>query len=267
MPSLPPFETEGLPEMYVKYFGFEIEGGFGTEIAGGDYDDSYCDNCDSESCDCFTRRRGAHEYFKEDCSVRSENYMEGEIASPKFRIDRMPQFEEFTKTCMPLDSNYSSGVHIHLSFNNDLAYQKTMDREFYNKFSKEVYDFVCGDNSGFSDKTNELFFNRFHGILTERTNYCADSLESDGQVNGRTGLETINNGRYTRINYPYNAHKTIECRLFPSTEIRSELISMVTWFINFTNEYLKNVPSYERARKNQVSFTEEIENEVEIICV
>ena len=257
---LPPFQEELYKEypFYVKYFGYEIEGGFED-----DFSDTYCEECDSSGCGCV---ESGNQYFKHDGSVETEDYTAGEIASPKFRVDRMPQFEQFVKENMPQEVNNTCGLHVHLSFNNQLAYEKTMDLEFFTEFKVKVKEFVL--NSGlFTEHTQEEFVKRFRGNNT----YCRDIFSPNSQATGKNVYdETTEQGRYTFINYPYNQHGTIECRLFPSTVSSSEVCSFVKWFIDFTNTYLKNQPKYERGnyQNTKIKNVQSInEKESVIICV
>jgi hypothetical protein len=224
MPSfLPEFNLEKHPEpFFVKYFGYELEGLYDSDF--GEYGEDEDGNSERYN-----------EYFKEDGSVSiSGNGIEGEIASPKFRVDRMEQFENFVNDNMPMDVNASCGLHCHLSFNNLLAYEKCMDSEYWIEFRKQVYEFVNPEN--FSEYTVDLFHDRYNNAST----YCRDVHSPDGQVNSLwTDLVNNPHGRYTQLNYPFTSHGTIECRLFAPTSQPKEVIKIVNWFIDFTNSYLK----------------------------
>ena len=270
--GLPKFDESILENksLYVKYFGFEIEGGFDSDVAG-DYD-SYCEDCDCDRCDCGCEAENDNPYFKEDGSVRSDDIC-GEIASPKFRIDRLEQFETFAKNNMPIDANSSSGIHVHLSFNNDLAYSKCMDREFFDSFRQSVYQ-ELNDSSKYSELTRNMFNDRYNNVYSGHTNYCSSDFYPDTQIDETQWRKDFpdlgDHGRYTQMNYySYHSHHTIECRIFPTTTDSNELISMVKFFINFTQSYLNNQGTYERGNyiKTEILEQNEIDNEVITLCV
>ena len=104
------------------HFGYEKEGLFDAEYDERDEDDERC-----------------YSYFRHDGSVEaSESYegdysdvVDGEIASPKFRIDRLLQFRQFEKDNEMLWSDDTCGIHIHVSTNNALAFQKLCDLQFH----------------------------------------------------------------------------------------------------------------------------------------
>lgn len=270
--ELPPFDSNGIEQsLFVKHFGFEIEGGFSHEI-GGLNEECECEDVEQYGCSCDDHEYN-HSYFKEDGSVRSDHEICGEIASPKFRVDRMEQFELFTKNCMPVDANYSAGIHVHLSFNNNLAYAKCMDTDFYEQFRNKVFT-ELNNREKYSDETIVMFNNRYHDRPQHgQTNYCASQFCPDSQMDlyqWRT-LQPCDHDRYTQMNYQsFDSHHTIECRLFPTTTDRNELISMVKWFINFTNSYLAKQSRYERGNYETVKLknqTEETQIEELTLCV
>ena len=207
-------------------------------------------------------------YWKEDGSVNTDDGIQGEIASPKFRIDRMKQFRDFTKNNMPFEVNQTCGIHVHVSFNDDLAYAKCMDAEFFEAFRKEVKEFMM--DGSFNPDVSDRFYNRYHEVTDGRTNFCANEFVPESQVNETNGIDfPCENGRYTQLNYAYKKFRTIECRIFPSTTNHEELIRMVEWFIKFTNSYLKKQTS-ERANYQKIVLkkqTEKSNKEILILCV
>jgi hypothetical protein len=250
MPTiLPEFpESEFKEPFYVKYFGFEIEGGF----------ESWHKGYDSET------EEPNNDYFKHDGSVECLEGIAGEIASPRFRVDRMENFRRFAIDNMPIEANSTAGMHVHISFNTQEAYARCMDIEFWNAFKTEVQNFFLEKEGKFDDDVIQRFWARFENEST----YCKSEFCPEYQSNSVWNRYfDSHNGRYTQLNYPFGQHQTIECRLFPSTIEAHELIEMVEFFINFTNKYLKNIPKHERARRIKVETDTDIENEVDILCV
>jgi hypothetical protein len=252
---LPTFRKQDYPELHVMHFGYEIEGGFEYEFSERDEDGDY-----------------ENQYFRHDGSVGIGNsdLEDGEIASPKFRIDRRKQFRSFVSENMPTETNNTCGIHCHASFNNALAYQKCCDVEFYTAFRKSVWRFM--HNGLFSEKTVREFEARFNG---NHSTYCRDGFNPDHAINAgyrnfETKVSNIGSGRYNCINFEaYNKYKTIECRMFPSSEDAQEVIAMVEFWIEFCNNYLQNVTPYERGNFETVTgeqFDIDTKEEV-LICV
>ena len=243
---LPDFKSADYPALHVKYFGYEIEGAFNYEdFADRDDDGDY-----------------VSEYYRHDGSVcvGADDCDDGEIASPKFRIDRRLQFRQFVGCHLPDETNRSCGIHVHASFNNALAYQKCCDVEFYVQFRKAVWRFM--HNGLFSEKTVREFEGRFDG---SGSSYCRDGFNPDSSINTgyrnfETSVTNLDSGRYNCINFEaYRKFGTIECRMFPSSTDKDEIIAMVEFWIEFCNSYLQNVSPYERAN------FEKIETEIETV--
>jgi hypothetical protein len=251
---LPEFRPQDYPELHVLNFGYEIEGGFDYVIAEQDENGDWI-----------------NEHFRRDGSVcvNNEDLEDGEIASPKFRIDRRKQFRIFVGENMPNEIDSSCGLHVHASFNNALAYQKCCDADFYLAFRKSVWRFM--HNGLFSNETVSQFESRFNGT----NHYCQNGFNPDHAINqGFRGYVTkVSNtdaGRYNCINFEaYHKFKTIECRIFPSSTDKDEIIAMVEFWIEFCNNYLQNVSPYERANFEKVeTIGEDIETfEDVLICV
>jgi len=243
---LPNFEKANYPELHVMHFGYEIEGGF-------DYDEFACRDDDGDYINEHFRHDGSVGVCCADCE-------DGEIASPKFRIDRLRQFRTFVSENMPHETNQTCGIHVHASFNNALAYQKCCDVEFYVEFRKAVWCFM--HNGLFSPKTVREFEARFNGSYST---YCRDGFNPDRSINvGYRNFETkvsnFDSGRYNCINFEaYRKYGTIECRMFPSSSEEQEVIAMVEFWINFCNGYLQKVTPYERGNY------EDVKTEVEMI--
>jgi hypothetical protein len=252
---LPQFKKQDYPELHVMHFGFEVEGAFPWEIAEKDNDDEYVND--------YYRHDGSVSVHNDDCD-------DGEIASPKFRIDRRKQFRQFVKENLPEETNNTCGIHTHVSFNNALAYQKCCDVDFYVEFRKSVWRFM--HNGLFSNKTVREFENRFNGI---HDTYCKDGFNPDHTINRgfrnfKTKKSKTESGRYNCINFDaFQKYGTIESRIMPSSNDADEVIAMVEFFIEFVNNYLQNVSPYERANFEEITAIEEtidIEEDI-LLCV
>jgi hypothetical protein len=260
MPNLPTFDKSNFPKLHVMHFGYEIEGLFDrNEFALYDDDDNR-----------------ENEYYRTDGSVEAsqsyegedvDDYEDGEIASPKFRIDRILQFRNFVELNMPIHTDDTCGLHIHASFSDALAFQKCCDVVFYEKFRKDVYRFM--HNGLFSNKTVRQFESRFRGD----SHYCKSGFNPDRTINGITSLDTpyvTTHGRYNDFNFEaYSKFGTIELRLLPASNNVEEVKNMVEWYLGFLNNYLDNVTPYERANFEKIDL--EVDNETKheefLLCV
>jgi len=239
-----------MPDFYVRRFGYEIEGGFNVELGGYNED-----------------RDGYNSpYFKEDGSVECEDYV-GEIASPVFYADNegLTNMDTFVKRHMPDEVNETCGHHIHISPNNDLAYSKLMDKDFYFKFRIAVKalfknnPILCHD-----DYLIERFEDRIYG-----REYCYNVFSPNSQaVPNMYSFDGAEQGRYTQMNYPYNIHSTVECRVFPACDEPEQVILINRWFINFVNQYLKR-QTYERYNYDKMTLDSNHNEIIEdkILCV
>ena len=253
---LPDIESYPTQPFYVKYVGYEIEGGFSNI---------------SQDCECDTEENGCdcngydNTYFKEDNSVIVNHYTEGEIASARFRFDRLDNMDDFSKQNFPDKVNDTCGHHVHVSFNNDLAYSRTMDKSFIISFKKAVMQFYTFEPILYDDK--ELY-SRFLRRLKGRE-YCHDFFSPNAQANiNWHSFDGNDQGRYTMINYAYSKFNTIECRVFPAENTYEQLIKVNHFFIDFTNNFLSNCKK-ERANFNRININDSEKNieETLTLCV
>ena len=147
-----------------------------------------------------------------------------------------------------------------------------MDSDFYEKLRKAVWNEVM-ESEKYSLDTMALFEDRYNDVYHGHCNYCSSSFMPDTQMDSSWAYffpDENNNGRYTQLNYcAYRSHGTLELRLFPSTTNRIELIQMVKFFIDFTQNYLDSCGSYERGNYIQIE-SDEVESELHtevLLCV
>lgn len=241
-----------MPSFYVKRLGYELEGGFNEDVA--EYNDEEGEYMNG--------------YFKEDGSVSCANYIEGEIASPVFYCDELgfKNMSGFIRKNMPDEVNDSCGHHVHISFNNLLAYQKLMDEPFRKAFKNAVIKYFRNNtliqNDGY---LLERFEKRIKGI-----EYCYKDWSPNSQANpnGMQGFDGSRHGRYTQLNFPFSTHGTLECRLFPASDNADIVININKWFVNFVNDYL-NTLTYERTPYDNMKIDNDHDIKIEdkIFCV
>ncbi len=275
-------DSNNVSGLYVKKFGYEIEGLFKSQFGNQSDDECECssDTLEQDGCMCGSEDQYDNLYFKEDGSVHcrrtyngdEQNTIEGEIASPVWRIDRMNMFENFVESNKPFYTDRTAGIHVSISTNNTLAYEKLMDAKYFKLFRKSVKQFMNMFKPEtteflFCEKTRKLFNDRFNGIYDT---YCKNSYAPDSQVNPTWQQKMPNHhGRYNCMSYPHNDNGRLECRMFPSSSITAEIILMVEWFVNFTNSYLNTFTQSERMIGSSIEVDEShIEsNEDWLICV
>jgi len=241
-----------MPQFYCKRLGYELEGGFSEDIAEYNNDED----------------RYYGDYFKEDGSVSCDSYLEGEIASPVFFCDELgfKNMSSFIKSNMPLEVNDSCGHHIHVSFNNLLAYQKLMDLPFRSAFRNAVMHYFRHDNLIMNDgDLLKRFERRIKGI-----EYCYNMWSPNAQANPSCmyNFDGNDNGRYTQLNFAFETHGTLECRLFPASDNADIVININRWFVNFVNEYLNHL-TYERTPYDNMNIDKNHNEKIEdkVFCV
>lgn len=144
-------------------------------------------------------------------NVENTNY-KGEIPSKPMVL---AELLEWIQRCYPDHVNRSCGMHIHVSFKDNLAYAQLMTPSFYKYFLQEVEKWAI------EKKLNEdsIFWERFQG----KNSYCKKEYNADMQTRMR-GKESV---RYAHLNYCYSLHKTIEVRLFPAFQKKALTLSAV----------------------------------------
>lgn len=232
--------VESTCDQRIKEVGVEIEGGWND------------DNYPTES--------------HMDNSVQNcDGALVGETASPPLKIEEV---EAWMSSNYPDHISKTCGLHIHLSFTNQLAYMQLMDSKFYNKvFLPNLHQW------GKELNIKGTFWSRLEGKNT----YCRKGFNPEIQV-VQTSSHS-NDIRYYHLNYCYalikNGHpiRTIETRLFPVFKKRDNenrpilALKAVEFIYNLFNNYLAiQKPEVTKAQNVNVDFDEEILEET-IECV
>ena len=227
----------------VNLIGIEIEGGWDSEPRGFYRDGSVS--------------------LSEECSV-------GEIQSTPSSIDDV---KSWVTDNYPDYANKTCGMHIHLSFSNRLAYMQLLEKQFYDK----VF-LPNAEQWGIDNKINgwdiEDFDTRtksgseYWKRLAGRNSYCRKGYRGDKQAR----LQDKDSIRYYHLNYCWNLHNTLECRLFPTFKARDRedkpylALSAIDFFYNVCNNYLASLkPEPRKVQTISVTVDEEIEEST--ICV
>lgn len=182
--------------------------------------DSTC-GVDREDCphecdgDCY-RNNCRHE-CDDDCYTGGSTV--GEMVTPDGGLS-LHDVQAFMDKWWPDAYNSSCGMHVHLSFVDNLTYSRLMTIRFYNYFIRKMTEFGksrnIGEDSEFWSRLkggNEYCYaNTRHGEYREKGKRCFRML-SKFQLN-----DGAHRSRYAHLNFCYSKHGTMEIRLLPMLE-------------------------------------------------
>lgn len=147
----------------------------------------------------------------------------GELPSSPMPPDAL---DAWMRTFYPHHVNESCGMHLHMSFQSALTYQRLMDVNF--PATVLAYMGKWGLTRGLP--STHALFARINGS----NSYCRNEFHADAQSRAtRKGGD-----RYTVINYCYGLHQTLECRLLPMMDDVEMAIAALRELILITNTYL-----------------------------
>lgn len=188
--------------------------------------------------------------LKCDVSVNNElaDYT-GEVVSYPMTIDEV---KDWILNNYPDATDDSCGLHVHLSFIDNVYYQLLMSRHFYTFYIKKMYLFK-------NKIGNAYLEDRLNGYNT----YCKDEYNPDEQA-AATNKECI---RYALINYCYNQHGTIEFRALPAFDNPRDAVRAVLYTIKIVNYYLDNaIKRRNKPKKIKISLKTRIKGKEEKQC-
>lgn len=144
--------------------------------------------------------------------------------------DSLEQFISDVHFFMPEETNESCGFHIHVSFTDD-DYARLIDERFYFYFLLRWQKW--GQDVGI--RRGHEFWLRLEGDNT----FCHRKFVPDNQVqhNDRGGE------RYAHLNYCYNLHGTVECRLLPMFADAGTAASAARELVSIFEDYLSMTPA------------------------
>ena len=171
--------------------------------------------CDTE-CDCECEC-GSHNC---DCCDSGD----GEIVSIPFKdIDKLIYW---VNKYYPDEVNNTCGIHVHLSFINNLGFMKMTDEKLYKQFKTHMIEF--GHKIGIPDDTK--FYTRLEGT----NNYCTDVFKPQNQRFGGDRYTIFNFSNYTQ-----NSNKnTLEIRVLPCFEDKEFAKKCIREIYNFIEDKL-----------------------------
>lgn len=254
--------------------GYELEIGLDRTKAKGkktdnpniEYDEDedyyYCSSCgESENnCNCeyyerdYKKIKKAGFEVETDCSLsHSGKFLPREIDLKELKSkvydiskngERDKIYNDF-KTIEPYlkESNKTMGLHFHISFNDDdLNYLKLCNYDFVEKFTKAYLENFKGERQ-ISRLINR--FSKGYNSKTEFNKVLKRQLAKD-------------NNKFYAVNYcSYFRFKTIEFRVFPSTDNFKQFKKYIVFLLKFIDNYLsnykiKNINKYSRGIKNKM---------------
>jgi hypothetical protein len=200
---------------YVDKVGIELEGGWNRVF----------------SYTCFKHDISVFNGSEVPTGLHEQTGHYGEVASDPLSP---PLGAEWIAVHYPDFSDYTCGMHVHVSLRKVSFYQRLATRDFFNYWHKSLEQW--GRETGVKDPD---FWVRLDG----GNRFCRKAFAAEAQV-GLTRKE--GNTRRTQLNYCYNLHKTIECRVFPifaKAETAVQAFYAHVWIIE---KYLKET----RPQKN-----------------
>lgn len=171
----------------------------------------------------------------------------GELPSPP--LD-MGSWVPWIKTFYPHEVNASCGMHVHLSFQTALTYQRLMSPAYPATIIAYVTKWA-----------KERKLDKEHPIwprLNGQSQYCQHRFWADDQVNRSKDHDRHRPGnRYTVVNYCYSAHSTLECRLLPMMSDVDGAIDAIQNVLNITNAFLVATKGREEKVRLEQRITDE----------
>ena len=193
---------------FIDKIGVELEGAWDNEpdnyYGDGSVEfDNDC-SCDSDPCECDSQYN-----FIGECSGRGVS---------------LSEISDWVRNNYPNETNWSCGMHVHVSFLSDQHYTILTDKKFYKYFLERMNDFGKRLNI-----KNKDFWKRLRGTNT----YCQNKFIPDNQ------LITNCDERYTHLNFCFGEHRTIECRLLPCFRDVDISIRAIEELIDIYESWLK----------------------------
>lgn len=189
-----------------------------------------------ESIDAYMRR---HEQAAREALRQSAELWGTSSSLPKLKIGEIPshpmEVEKFTawmKKFYPVSVNETCGLHVHMSFQSALHYQRLMVPEY----PATIVAYVRAWAKDQALPPDHPLWPRLDG----KSVYCQHEFSADLQSQHREKgyNQTANGHRYTVINYCWTTHSTLECRLLPMMASPELGISAVQNVLNITNAFL-----------------------------
>lgn len=185
-------------------------------------DDEEYDECYHCSGDC-------------DCNYGGGWDIVGEWVTRPLPFSR--NFKRFTKIIedsYPDSVNDTCGGHFHISYKNLLIYGMSMNQDMYEGLSAHLRAWA---HKSLNKNGEKKMQRRLEGSST----YCRVGFNPEAQVNS-------NADRYLQLNYCYNKHGTMECRILPMFDTAEVYISAVKAATSYIEDWIKTHMIQERPK-------------------
>lgn len=156
-------------------------------------------------------------------------YAQGELPSPPLAVE---DYKQWMIDHYPHKVNDTCGMHIHMSFQSALTYQRLMDP----KYPATILAYVRKWSKDQKLKDNHPIWHRLNGDSP----YCRHQFTADDQVMAvdKDFNRERRGNRYTVVNYCWSRTSTLECRLLPAMSSVELAIDAIDNLINITNGFL-----------------------------
>jgi hypothetical protein len=161
----------------------------------------------------------------------------GELPSPILSVKSSdPMFwKEWVRKFYPSHVNETCGLHVHMSFQRALTYQRCMDPTY----SKTILEYV----SRWARKRDLPADHPIWPRLEGKCEYCQHTFHAEAQakeaVKRNTAADHHRPGnRYSVVNYCWEQHHTFEVRLLPMFDSSERATDAIQEILNITNAYL-----------------------------
>ena len=177
------------------------------------------------------RRRGLmmEEAFYYEVGKTLPKY-KGELPSPPLDPKAFPKW---VGAYYPSHVNETCGLHVHMSFNTKLTYQRLMTPLYEDAVVEWLK--VWAREQGLHE--DHPIWKRLNGEndYCRLGRYCADQ-QALARQKGRNRDAPVN--RYTAIHYAYGLHGTIECRILPMMEDAGMAVRAIQRLLDITNAFI-----------------------------
>lgn len=166
-----------------------------------------------------------------DYRGHNKNILTGEIPSMPLTVENFPTWMQ---KYYPHFVNDTCGLHVHMSFENALYYQKLMTPAYTKVIVEHLTTWAKQEGI---EKAHPIWYR-----LSGKSRYCQHKFFGDEQV--RKTSKDYNRdapgNRYTMVNYCFNLHNTLEVRLLPMFDGVEQAIRAVNAILNVTNACLSS---------------------------
>jgi hypothetical protein len=187
------------PPKHIDRVGLELEGGWISEPSSGAY--------------------------HHDGSVVLRAPIIGEyVSQPLDPVDAVAWVQD--PKVYPPFINKTCGMHVHISVKANRDYERMMVAEFGYDFEKAM--------TALGKKLELPSTHEFWKRLAGQNRYCLPGFIPDGQWT----LTTKGTERYTKLNYCYELHGTLEVRVLPMFELRKTAGLAVKGLVRFVDGWI-----------------------------